>query len=306
MAPLDQPHADTHTAFRGSLAERMALARRPDAAPELLVLLAADAVEGVRRTVAENPAAPSHADRLLAQDAVASIRISLARKLAAQAAELARSLTDRRIRLAWDALLLLAQDLAQEVRHAVADTLADLPDAPHDLVIALARDAALLVCEPLIRLSAVLTEGDLIALVREPPGAGSRAAVAGRLQLAPPVCEAVVESGDIAAMAALLRNPTSRIPSWALAVLVELAGEEMCLQEPLTCRPSLPPALLRRLAALVADDVLSQWAVRAGLPPAVAEQLRARAPSGEGGPGRAGRLEWTTSREKGLSHISFT
>lgn len=246
MAPLDQPHADTHTAFRGSLGERVTLAGRPDAAPELLVFLAADEAEAVRRAVAGNPGAPSHADRLLAQDAEASIRVSLARKLAAQAVDLARDMADRRVRLAWDALLLLGRDRRSEVRHAVADTLADLPDAPHDLVLALARDAALLVCEPLIRLSAALTVEDLIDLVRHPPGAGSRTAVAQRLQLAEPVSDAVVDSGDVAAMAALLRNPTARITLESLGALAKFAGRYPALREPLAGR-SAP-----------SDEVLSQ------------------------------------------------
>lgn len=292
MAPFDQPHADTHIAFRGSLTERVALAGRPDAAPELLVLLAADEAEAVRRTVAENPGAPSHADRLLAQDAVASIRIGLARKLAGQAAELAQGLAYGRVRLAWDALLLLAQDLRNEVRHAVADTLADLPDAPHDLVLALARDAVLLVCEPLIRLSAALTEGDLIGLVRDPPGTGTRIAVARRLRLAEPVCAAVVESGDLAAMAALLRNPTARIPLGALAALVELAGRHPSLQEPLTGRP-VP--LVARLTELVADEVLSQSAMRADLQPGGAKRLWSGGPGGEAVPAPICQVVWTTS-----------
>lgn len=295
MAPFDHTVSDTHTAFRGSLSHRVALAGRRDAAPELLVLLAADISEAVRRTVAENPGAPSHADCLLAQDAVASIRISLARKLAAQAGEMAQDLADRRSRLSWDALLLLARDLASEVRHAVSDTLADLPGAPHGLVLGLARDAVLRVCEPLIRLSAVLTEGDLIALVREPPGSGSRIAVAQRLQLAEPVCEAVVESGDVAAMAALARNPTARIPGWALAALVELASQEPSLQEPLISRPALPMPLVARLIALTTDEVLSQWAGREDLQPAVAGLLRLPRPGGEA-PRQAHRpVEWTTS-----------
>lgn len=295
MAPFDQPQSDTHTAFRGSLAERVALAGRPDAAPELLVLLAADASERVRRSVAGNPGAPSHADRLLAQDAVASIRAGLARKLAALASELAQGMADRRVRLAWDALLLLAQDQTDEVRHAVADTLADLPDAPRDLVLALARDAALLVCEPLIRLSAALTEGDLIVLVREPPGTGSRTAVARRLQLGEPVCEAVVESGDIPAMAALLRNPTARIPPWALGVLVELSAQEPSLQEPLMGRPALPRPLVARLATLVAEEVLSQWMSRDDLQPGVAAFLQTLSPGEEAVQKAAYRFVWTTS-----------
>lgn len=283
MAPLDQPHADTHTAFRGSLAERVSLAGRPDAAPELLVLLAADEAEAVRRAVAENPGAPSHADRLLAEDAEASIRVSLARKLAAQAADLARDMADRRGRLAWDALLLLVRDLRNEVRHAVADTLADLPDAPHGLVLALARDAALLVCEPLIRLSAALTVEDLIGLVRDPPGAGSRTAVARRLQLAGPVCDAVVESGDVAAMAALLRNPTARITFEGLGALAKLAGRYPSLREPLAGR-SAP-----------VDEVLSQKPGRADPQLRVASSLSAPGLRAEARPDMACRFVWTTS-----------
>lgn len=279
MASLDPIHAHTHSAFRGPLAERMALARQRDTAPELLVLLATDEVEAVRCAVAGNPGAPSHADRLLAQDADAPIRTCLARKLAARAGELALSLADRRGRLAWDALLLLAQDPRNEVRHAVADTLADLTDAPHDLVLALARDAVLLVCEPLIRLSLALTLEDLLALVREPPGVGSRLAVARRLRLSAPLCEAVVESGDLAAMAALLRNPTAQIPLVTLEALIGMAARHQALQEPLVCRPGLPLALIPLMAAMLADETLSQIAAQPEMQPLVEALSRARDPA---------------------------
>ncbi|MDB5415887.1 MAG: uncharacterized protein JWR10_4222 [Rubritepida sp.] len=295
MAPSDQPCADPSTAFRGSVRDRIALAGRPDAAPELLVLLATDEADAVRLTVAENVSAPSHADRLLAQDAVAIIRVSLARKLAAQAAELAEGLSDRRIRLAWDALLLLAQDLRNEVRHAVADTLADMPDAPHDLVLALARDAALLVCEPLIRLSGVLTEEDLLGLVRTPPGAASCTAVARRLQLAEPVCDAVVASGDIPAMAALLRNPTAQIAEGTLGRLVDLAGQHLHLREPLAWRPVLPALLVPRLAELLAEEILAQLAAETDNPLPVSRLLQARAAAAGSPSVTPSRRSWSTS-----------
>lgn len=295
MAPFDPPPADTRTAFRGSLGERVALAGRPDLAPELLLLLAGDEAETVRRAVAGNPGAPSHADRLLAQDPAAAIRVSLARKLAAQAAELARDMGDRRVRLAWDALLLLAQDLRNEVRHAVADTLADLPDAPRDLVLALAQDKALQVCEPLIRLSAALTEEDLLRLVRNPPGSGSRLAVARRLLLAEPVCGAVVASGDIPAMVALLRNPSARIAFEDLRSLVELARPHPRLQEPLIRRPALPAVLATRLTEIVADEILALWAASTDLQSEVVDILDNRLREGREAPGIVHRFVWTTS-----------
>ncbi|WP_207541086.1 hypothetical protein [Sabulicella rubraurantiaca] len=57
------------------------------------------------------------------------------------------------------------------MRAALADALADLPDAPpRDLVLLLARDPALEVCEPLIRLSRALRDDGLLALIEDPPG----------------------------------------------------------------------------------------------------------------------------------------
>lgn len=185
----------------GALPERLALASRPDAP---LLLLAADEAAPVRLAVAANPHAPALADAVLARDPVAAIRARLARKLAWHAAELAG--------MDWARLRQLARDGSSQVRHAVADTLADLPGAPHDLVLALARDPEAGVAEPLIRLSGVLTEADLIALVEAPPGAESRQCVARRLHVPVRLAEAILRSGDAAAIRALSRNPTARLP----------------------------------------------------------------------------------------------
>lgn len=190
------------SSLHGPLPERIALAARADAREELLILLAADEAAPVRLAVAANPHAPSSADALLARDPVASIRARLARKLATHAAEMAG--------LGWAGLRHLARDASAQVRHAVADTLADLPDAPHDLVLQLARDPEPGVSEPLIRLSHVLTEADLFELVRAPPEAESRRAVARRLNLAASVAAAILATGDAEAIQALRRNPTAR------------------------------------------------------------------------------------------------
>ncbi len=202
---MARPRTDLRALSCGPLPQRIALAGRADARAELLLLLAADEAAPVRLAVAANPGAPRHADQLLARDPVASIRASLARKLAEHAAEMAG--------LGWDSLRHLARDPAPQVRQSIADTLADQPGAPHDLVLALARDADPAVSEPLIRLSHVLTEADLLGLVEAPPGPEVRCAVARRLNLGAILAEAVVASGDRAAIEALARNPTAQIPA---------------------------------------------------------------------------------------------
>lgn len=232
MARFD---ADLRRLSSGPLPERIALAARADARQELLLLLAADEALPVRLAVAANPGAPSPADQLLARDPVASIRASLARKLAAHAAEMAGFATLAR---PWDVLRRLARDQAWQVRHAVSDTLADLPEAPHDLVLGLALDAEPAVSEPLIRLSRVLTETDLLGLVRSPPVVESRRAVARRLNLPEAVAAALVLEGDGAALLAVLRNPTARLSPPLLGHLAVLARSA----------PELGKALASRLA----------------------------------------------------------
>ena len=219
-----------HALSRGPLPERLALAAQADAREELLILLASDRAAPVRLAVAENPRAPLHADQLLARDPVAQIRASLARKLAIHAAEMATLRPDS---AAWDTLRRLATDPARQVRQVIADMLADLPQAPHELVLSLSRDPDPAVSEPLIRLSRVLTEGDLEGLIRDPH---SRCAVARRLNLSARLAEGVVASGDVQAMTALLRNPTAMVPTQLLLRLVGLARGEAQLSNALAER----------------------------------------------------------------------
>lgn len=201
---MARPRMDLRALSREPLPERIALAEHAAAREEVLLLLAADEAMLVRLAVAANPRAPSHADALLARDPVASIRARLARKLALHAAEMTG--------LGWAGLRRLAQDRSAQVRHAVSDTLADQPDAPHDLVLQLAREPEPGVSEPLIRLSHVLTEADLLDLLQHPRDPETRQTVARRLNLSAGLALAVLNSGDQAAIQALRRNPTARVP----------------------------------------------------------------------------------------------
>jgi len=222
-----------HALSRGPLPERLALAAQADARAELLILLAADQAAPVRLAVAGNPCAPLFADQLLARDPVAQIRASLARKLATLAAEMAALRPDS---AGWDTLRRLATDPARQVRQVIAETLADLPNAPHELVLGLSRDPDLAVSEPLIRLSRVLTEADLEGLIRTPPDPEARCAVAGRLNLSARLAESVLASGDVRAMTALLRNPTAMVPERLLRRLMVPAELEASLGEALAER----------------------------------------------------------------------
>lgn len=260
-------------AFQGSAADRRALAATPDALPELLYFLTGDSDAAVRIAAAANPSMPAPADKRLATDAEPAVRIALGRRLGPRAGELAERGEGCG---SYQALWALARDVAAEVRAAVADALADLPDAPRDLVLALAEDPLLEVCEPVIRLSPALREGDLLRLVAEPKGPGTRVAVAGRLHLPDAVSLALVATGDNPAVLALLRNHTARIGPPGYEALLDGARARPAWQEPFALRPRLPPPVLERLIALMAEEGLRKLLARHDLPPALQARVRAR------------------------------
>lgn len=262
-------------ASTGLDSERMALAALADATPEILYFLAADATPAVRAAVAANAAAPIQADRLLAADADPAVRAEVGRKLAPRAPALAAA-QDRLGALGWRVLCGLAEDAAVRVRAVIAEELKAMPDAPRELILRLAGDAAMEVAEPVLRLSPLLTEADLLALVAGPPDAATITAIARRPALSERLSDAIATTADTPAIAALLGNASATICESTLDALIVQAATRVHWQEALVCRPALPPRALQALALCVAGHLLQPLSARRDLPPALAETLRSR------------------------------
>jgi uncharacterized protein (DUF2336 family) len=268
--------AAMQAARHGDAAARAAVAREAGTPPELLTYLAADPAAEVRRAVAANAATPPAAHRLLADDQDSAVRAEVARRVARLARTLTAGAKDRMARLTGSTLALLVEDTAVEVRAALAAVLRDMPDAPRDLILRLARDAAMPVAEPVIRLSPLLTDEDLLALVAEPPAPGTRRAVARRPELTETVTDAIAATADTAAIAVLLANPSAAIREATLDSLVSESGSRPSWQAALIRRTRLPPHAARALGEIVADHLIGRLANRPDLPAGLAESLRAR------------------------------
>jgi uncharacterized protein (DUF2336 family) len=106
------------------------------------------------------------------------------------------------------------------------------------------------------------------------------AAIARRRDLAPPVGDALVDTGEESAIAALLANPSAQIREETLDRLVERAAAVPQWHAPLVRRPRLSPRAVRGLARIVAATLLNELASRADLDgetaAAVAAAVRAR------------------------------
>jgi uncharacterized protein (DUF2336 family) len=266
--------AAIHAARHGDAESRAAVARLPETSPELLTFLSADPAAEVRQAVAAHAATPAAVARLLAEDASAEVRSVLAARIAALAPSLDTNARSRVTRLSAATLALLVEDTEVEVRAAIANAVREMPDAPRELILRLARDTAMPVAEQVIRLSPLLTEQDLLELIADPPASTTRRAVARRSGLSEPVADAIAETADTPAIAALLANPSAAIRESTLDSLVAGSARRTSWQAALVRRPRLPANAARALGEIVAAHLLGVLAARRDLPAGLAQILR--------------------------------
>lgn len=260
-APLSYERAK-ELANSKDLDDRLRVAGAAGVRPELLFFLAADEAPEVRRRVAGNAGTPWQADRILAGDRDDRVRGALAEKVARllpEVPEPARALIEQRT---GDLLLGLARDQALRVRAVLSEILQDHPNVPHAVIAQLARDIEISVAGRILSRSPLLTDEDLLDIIRTTRTRGAVAAIAGRTGVSAAVSDAIVASEDVDGITALLRNGSAQIREQALDRIIECAPAHPPWHEPLVQRPQLPPHAAIRLAEFVADTLVEQLRAR--------------------------------------------
>lgn len=165
---------------------------------------------------------------------------------------------------AWEAktaLLSLLDDPSPLVRRALAETCAASARTPRPLVVALSCDVPEVARLVLAR-SPVLTDADLVdaaALGDET----TRAVIAARHHLSPPVSGALAEIGELETLVVLAGNPTAKITAGRMLRMIERHGTEARLREALLRRSDLPPEV-RYTIGLAVAQALSQFVIARG------------------------------------------
>lgn len=160
------------------------------------------------------------------------------------------------------AMTVLLDDTAPEVRQVLARTLGPSGNAPHHIILALARDKpaiAAIVAE----LSPLILDSELVDLLAA-RDEDIQIAIARRPFLSRSLSAALAEIGSVAACQALILNTGARIPRFSLDRVIERHGEHPELRLTLLERPDLPvearQELLTRLSAsLKAFVVGNEW-----------------------------------------------
>lgn len=301
---------------------RRDLAARQDVRPEILYYLAVDTSTDVRLEIAANAATPAKADLILARDGDDRVRCELAGKIARLMPDLSEDAQNRLRDITIEVLEILARDQLSRVRQILSETLKDVADAPAHVIRWLARDIDLAVATPVLQFSPLLTDNDLVEIIESAPVQGALSAISRRRGLSASLCDAIVTTDDVKAIADLLGNASAQVREETLDYLAERSRDVALWQGPLVQRPRLARGTVRKLAGFVADSLLSVLSQRRDLPPDVLEEVAAVVrqrvasngpPAGAskaGGKGsktveESGTLDRATLREKGAKLAQY-
>jgi len=176
-------------------------------------------------------------------------------------------LNERESALMTDILHKLIHDVEMEVRRDLSERLADVGDAPHELVVMLANDE-IEVAKPILLKSGTLRDADLIQIVKERTHEHVLQ-VARRGTLSEAVSDAIVATGEDDVIETLINNLDASLSRKALNFLVERSKRVDRFQRPLVQRDDLPAALAHRMfwwvSAALRQHILQTYSVDTGM-----------------------------------------
>jgi uncharacterized protein (DUF2336 family) len=147
---------------------------------------------------------------------------------------------------------------------------------PRDIALALAGDV-LDIAAPILEWSAVLTENDLIDIIRcssaRADGEGRHLVIAGRAAVPERVVEALVEEGGAPVTLRTLANRGARFAEAAIHRVIDRFGDAEDVQAALVDRPALPLSVVERLIYMVTEALRLRLAERHNLSPSILSGL---------------------------------
>jgi uncharacterized protein (DUF2336 family) len=212
--------------------------------------------------------------QILTEDENAAVREALAKRVADIMPSLTSSSHDRLTQILHPIVLKLAEDSVAQIRFIIADAAKNLSTVPRDAVLRLAMDTEIRVAEPVIRLSPLLTEEDLLLLIASPPAPTTLQAVARRIGIGEPVTDALIAQGDRTTISLMLENTSAKIRTASIEELLNRARFNPEWFPSLMARPALTPDTAIRLAGVVADTLLRPLMQRQDVDPALLFRIR--------------------------------
>ncbi|MFA7430123.1 MAG: DUF2336 domain-containing protein [Rhodospirillaceae bacterium] len=178
---------------------------------------------------------------------------TLAEAVSAMCIEEAAPLAPAEAALAHEILIHVYRSVQTDMRRVLAQRFAARADAPHALVLALANDI-IEIARPVIRLSPVLGDEDLVRLVVD-GSPDHRIAVTERPALSARICDVLIYLGDPNIAVRVAGHANAAVSAHALQRLVLASRETQPLQHLVLRRPEMRDDLAAAMYHWVAADL---------------------------------------------------
>lgn len=178
--------------------------------------------------------------------------------------------------LANEIFRLLLKDTEMKVRRLIAEELKSNMQVPHDVIWALANDHHD-VAVPVLQFSHVLTEEDLILIVRATRDHPKLQAIAKRDSISKELSHSLIETRDDTVAKMLLNNPNATLAETTMEVVLEEFARDHSVLEELVLRGGLPYNFAEKLFTSVSDALKKQLTRKYRLSRHVVEEVTTNA-----------------------------
>ncbi|MEX2453906.1 MAG: DUF2336 domain-containing protein [Rhodospirillaceae bacterium] len=171
-------------------------------------------------------------------------------------------------KLAEEIFSIMCRDAETRVRAALAANLKECPHLPHAIAQKLASDVES-VSLPLLKHSSVLTDDDLIEIIRS-QGEEKQKAIAARPIVSSTVSDALIETRNEVVVGTLVANDGAEISESSMQRVLDDFTDSDLVKRSMVGRSSLPVEVCERLVTMVSEQLQQELLVRHELP---SEQL---------------------------------
>ena len=183
----------------------------------------------------------------------------------------AGGLSDEERNFALELMDYMARDALEIVRRALAVTLRNSPELPREIALKLIADIDN-IAVPVIAHSPVLTDEDLIALLRS-KAAAKIIAIAKRPILSGNLVNAIVRYGDSQAVAEVAANDGAIIDQETAGHILQLYHDNDLIKEAFISRRDFPVAVMEKLVTVASDEMVGSLGEKHNLSSALSTKL---------------------------------
>jgi len=161
---------------------------------------------------------------------------------------------ENEIQIAADIIRIMSKDVELRVRRALSQTLKANPQIPHDVVLHMAHDDSE-VAVPVIEFSPVLTEGDILHIIRSTRQVAKLCAIARRENITEGMSSALTHSRNNEVVQELLNNTTAHISEESLMLTINEFKTNGGIINALIDRGDLPIGIAEKLINVVSGKM---------------------------------------------------